>query len=631
MVARLPTPGGDPNTWGNVLNDYLQVSLNGDGTLQTSALQQAGGVTSVNSKTPSGGAVTLAASDVGALSQSTADGRYVQLSAPITAAVTDMGGQVFNVKAYGAAGNGTTDDSTHIQTAINDAQAVNGVVFFPTGTYLHNTELSVTAAIRLTGAGATILSTSCAGINFQNTYISAASSSSTTTGLEIDHLVFDVTGGHVFYNTNFNKFSLHDLRLVERSANYAIWYSSNASANQLTGFIYNVVSRVYGATRTVPAWYVLSSIGGGMAFVTVMNCLFQNNDLDATQYYVWFEGTGTHNYTNGIRFIQCIFDSAYGGCVKVLSTQACFFESCNVVDTYTTTPGNSMYYVGASTGGSQWASQKISFRDCNRDLQGPNGSTTWDIYLESTTDSVTIDTYEVRDIPGTSVFYPYFNFNHCTNVTVINCNGAVVTNAATSGVTIGPSGNVSLTGSITGATTPNIPLPSDNAFIAWSFDPVNIAGMNALSVGALTLVAVYIRTTTTISNIVMLYGTTTGATLTNSYAGLYNSSGVLLSGSADQSASWVGASGNGTAKTTALTTPQVVSPGFYWAAAMIGSAGTSPTWGRGGTNPSGLINIGLGANAYRFATYSSALTALPASFTPTSLVNAGATFWVAVK
>jgi hypothetical protein len=248
---------------------------------------------------------------------------------------------------------------------------------------------------------------------------------------------------------------------------------------------------VYGATRTVPAWYVLSSIGGGMAFVTVMNCLFQNNDSDTTQYYVWFECTGTHNYTNGIRFIQCTFDAAYGGCVKMLSTQACFFESCNVVDTYTATVGNSMYYIGASTGGSQWASQKISFRDCNRDLQGPNGSMTWDIYLESTTDSVTIDTYEVRDIPGVSLFYPYFNFNNCTNVTVINCNGAVITNAATSGVTIGPSGNVFLTGSITGATTPNIPLPSDNAFISWSFDPVNIAGTNALSVGALTLVAVY--------------------------------------------------------------------------------------------------------------------------------------------
>jgi hypothetical protein len=42
MTARLPVPGSDDGTWGDILNSFLQVSHNSDGTLQPSAVQQAG-------------------------------------------------------------------------------------------------------------------------------------------------------------------------------------------------------------------------------------------------------------------------------------------------------------------------------------------------------------------------------------------------------------------------------------------------------------------------------------------------------------------------------------------------------------------------------------------------------------
>src|SRR6516225_205857 len=45
-------------------------------------------------------------------------------------------GACFNVKAYGAAGDGVTDDTASIQAAINAAGAApNGVACFPAGTY----------------------------------------------------------------------------------------------------------------------------------------------------------------------------------------------------------------------------------------------------------------------------------------------------------------------------------------------------------------------------------------------------------------------------------------------------------------------------------------------------------------
>ncbi|HSX06697.1 MAG TPA: hypothetical protein VLG92_03190 [Candidatus Saccharimonadia bacterium] len=41
-MSRLPTPGSDDNTWGDILNDFLLVSLNADGTLKASAVSTSG-------------------------------------------------------------------------------------------------------------------------------------------------------------------------------------------------------------------------------------------------------------------------------------------------------------------------------------------------------------------------------------------------------------------------------------------------------------------------------------------------------------------------------------------------------------------------------------------------------------
>ncbi len=90
-MSRLPIPGQDDNVWGQILNDFLSVSNNPDGTLQSNAIAAAGGyikpssgipesdlatsiqsslsaatasVQSVNSKTPIGGNVNLATVDL---------------------------------------------------------------------------------------------------------------------------------------------------------------------------------------------------------------------------------------------------------------------------------------------------------------------------------------------------------------------------------------------------------------------------------------------------------------------------------------------------------------------------------------------------------------------------------------
>lgn len=46
-MARLPTPGSDSGTWGNVLNEFLEVSHNSDGTLKDTAVIADGSITNV--------------------------------------------------------------------------------------------------------------------------------------------------------------------------------------------------------------------------------------------------------------------------------------------------------------------------------------------------------------------------------------------------------------------------------------------------------------------------------------------------------------------------------------------------------------------------------------------------------
>ncbi len=59
-----------------------------------------------------------------------------------------------NVKAHGAIGNGTTDDTAAIQASINALPSGGGVVYLPSGTYKITSALTIVSDIFLRGAGA---------------------------------------------------------------------------------------------------------------------------------------------------------------------------------------------------------------------------------------------------------------------------------------------------------------------------------------------------------------------------------------------------------------------------------------------------------------------------------------------
>lgn len=78
-------------------------------------------------------------------------------------AKAEISGLSFNVKDFGATGNGVTDDTTAIQNALDAALATGGIVRIPRGTYVMSAGLTVTSNVTIEGEGdATVLDFSSA-------------------------------------------------------------------------------------------------------------------------------------------------------------------------------------------------------------------------------------------------------------------------------------------------------------------------------------------------------------------------------------------------------------------------------------------------------------------------------------
>ncbi|MBN1360965.1 MAG: right-handed parallel beta-helix repeat-containing protein [Sedimentisphaerales bacterium] len=69
----------------------------------------------------------------------------------------DVNAPTYNVRHYGATGDGATDDAAAIQLANDTAAAVGGVLVFPPGTYSIQSAVSVDASVDWRGYGATLL------------------------------------------------------------------------------------------------------------------------------------------------------------------------------------------------------------------------------------------------------------------------------------------------------------------------------------------------------------------------------------------------------------------------------------------------------------------------------------------
>ncbi len=166
-MSRLPVVGGDAESWGDILNDFLEVEHNADGTQKTLAVSKGGtGATSA----------ATALSNLGAVS--TTDSRLSDTRTPTDASVTPnkikasasanqipvaSGTSGWNwvtpavyLEAYGAVGDGATDDLAALNAALSAVPAGGTIIGNGTKTYLITAEWTINKSVTIDLQGATI-------------------------------------------------------------------------------------------------------------------------------------------------------------------------------------------------------------------------------------------------------------------------------------------------------------------------------------------------------------------------------------------------------------------------------------------------------------------------------------------
>lgn len=139
-MARLPQPGGDIGAWAELLNQYLLITHDDDGTQRTGSISSGAlqrGSVGVEHLRASGAPATLRSTVSGA-----PDGDLVLVQEgdalvwkSTLALAAPVRQTTINVADYGAIGDGKTDDTAAVQRAI-DAAPQGGSVVFPFGIYM---------------------------------------------------------------------------------------------------------------------------------------------------------------------------------------------------------------------------------------------------------------------------------------------------------------------------------------------------------------------------------------------------------------------------------------------------------------------------------------------------------------
>lgn len=351
-----------------------------------------------------------------------------------------------NVVTYGANPTGTNDSTSAVQgllddigyIAANDASGILGAaqvtIYFPgPGPYLIDSGPLVFphgVSLRLTGAGdGVILKSSANGI------IDFGGLNGLTEGsIEIDHLGFDCTGGHVFQNANLHgQLSLHDLAIRQRSAGYSVFWMDDTVTGHTTG-LYQAVFRdirytLDPGTRSIEAWHIVNGHGDGVTDLTWEHISgpvptgYTGNDstMDNTQYQWLVTNTGSSGaHVTNIAWRNCIMSSAFGGIIKAGGAQGVLIENVSAYNTYDRAISNSLYYLHADpTGGSPVEGAVI--RNCTRTTGLGNGSTQppYDILLDSTGKNVLIENYVV----GYSTSVAYIDVAGAAGVVVLQPGG----------------------------------------------------------------------------------------------------------------------------------------------------------------------------------------------------------------
>jgi hypothetical protein len=220
----------------------------------------------------------------------------------------DKGNQVFNVKAYGAVGDGTTDDTAAIQAAITAMSG--GTLFFPAGTYKTTTPLNLKSntLMKGVGQGQSIINgnyaTNARGVI--ECGINAA-----VTAITIEQITFNTSSGNSAINVSGSKnIIIQDCGFTGSSTNTqgAIYVSDYTARGTSDVKIKNC--RFYDMLTCPGVWITSATNGQTVRNVLVEGCHFEN--IWNTAVHIDITGSST-GFMRDIKVVNNTFIDLIGG------------------------------------------------------------------------------------------------------------------------------------------------------------------------------------------------------------------------------------------------------------------------------------------------------------------------------
>jgi hypothetical protein len=167
-------------------------------------------------------------------------------------------GPMIDVRAYGAVGNGTHDDTAGIQAALNSVPASGGEVYFPCGSYLISNALTVKSKTKVSGNGycSQILVTP-SGWNLSSTAIYGALELYNVSNVEISSIritgtltQFLTTTPKLVYFEGATDINIHD-SFFENSGFEGLWQGGTEENTQRISIVNNNLTNIgHGVNNT---------------------------------------------------------------------------------------------------------------------------------------------------------------------------------------------------------------------------------------------------------------------------------------------------------------------------------------------------------------------------------------------
>ncbi len=342
-------------------------------------------------------------------------GGAVQVDGTLQAPLQDKGGQVYNVKAYGAKGDGTTDDTTAVQSAISAMPSTAAVLDFPPGTFNIDsaalTSIPNGSVVQGAGRGATILRSTTG----TNDLFHFEDGKKFITFRDMEIRVWS-GGGHVFAPQGvLQQCYFLNLYIAQLNPGKSIWKQLDF------GYYYNSWRECYlyhGGATTVPAFDFTSATGAVHNANSWTRLTLETESTHAT-YFFDFATSASADFLYTNYFTDITAEVTNGGVARVRSGVMFVFRNIDIFDLTTTV--NSLFYVGAGAG--NITSRAITFENITR-AGGTLGTNLYDIELQSgKATSIKFINCNKTVLSGYAV-----QLNNNTNISIFGCPGVTFSN-----------------------------------------------------------------------------------------------------------------------------------------------------------------------------------------------------------